>query len=258
MSQQSRRGPKILHLDIETSPHIVYCWGLFKENISTKQVIEASRTICYAAKWHKKKDVLFDSLNYSSEEEMIEGIWSLLDEADVVVHWNGKRFDMPTLNKEFMRFGFEPPSPYKQIDLLHVARREFKFASNKLDYVAQSLGLGAKVKHVGFELWVGCLQDDPKSWRTMERYNIMDVRLLEKLYYQFLPWIKDHPNYALYTDPKRPCCPNCGSGVQSRGVEHTKTMSYRRYQCTKCGTWSRGRTNVSTDQQKINTLTQAK
>lgn len=256
MSQQS--GPKILHLDIETAPHIVYCWGLFKETISTKQVIEASRTICYAAKWHKKRQVEFDSLYYSDEETMIEGIWHLLDEADVVIHWNGKRFDIPTLNKEFMRFGFPPPSPYKQIDLLHIARREFKFASNKLDYVAQSLGLGAKVKHTGFELWIGCLNDDGKSWRIMERYNKMDARLLEKIYNTFLPWIKDHPNYALYTDPKRPCCPNCGGAVQSRGVEHTKTYSYRRYQCIKCKTWARGRFSISTENQKKNTLTQAK
>lgn len=252
----TKRGPSILHIDIETAPHVVYCWGLFKENISTKQVIEASRTICYAAKWHGKRGVVYDSLNYSSEEEMVAGLWHLLDEADAVTHWNGKRFDIPTINKEFMKYGWEPPSPYKQIDLLHVARRQFKFASNKLDYVAQFLGLGAKVKHIGFELWVGCLGGDDKSWRIMERYNKEDVRLLERLYKRFLPWIKDHPNYGLYVDSERPVCPNCGGLVHSRGIEHTKTQSYRRYQCTKCGTWARGRTNITGENPRKNSLTQ--
>ncbi|NIV35232.1 MAG: hypothetical protein GWN58_38990, partial [Anaerolineae bacterium] len=52
-------------------------------------------------------------------EGMLEGAWELLDEADAVVHYNGKKFDIPTLNREFVKYGFTPPSPYKQIDLYH-------------------------------------------------------------------------------------------------------------------------------------------
>ena len=70
---------------------------------------------------------------------MLEGIHKLLDEADAVIHYNGKRFDIPSLNKEFLLNGMFPPAPFKEIDLLTVARGRFRFVSNKLDYVAQQL-----------------------------------------------------------------------------------------------------------------------
>ena len=84
---------------------------------------------------------------------MLEGIHSLLDEADAVCHYNGTKFDMPTLNKEFLVHRMTPPPPMKQIDLLRVVKSQFRFPSNKLDYVAQRLGLGKKKDHEGHTLW---------------------------------------------------------------------------------------------------------
>ena len=77
---------------------------------------------------------------------MIKEIHKLVDEADAIITYNGKRFDMPILNKEFLLLGFDLPSPYKDIDLLNTARQNFKFASNKLDYISQELGIGMKQK----------------------------------------------------------------------------------------------------------------
>jgi len=133
---------KILILDIETSPNLVWTFGLFQQNISINQIVEPSTVMCWAAKWLDKKKVYFSSIYDTTPSKMIKEIHKLVDEADAIITYNGKRFDMPILNKEFLLLGFDLPSPYKDIDLLNTARQNFKFASNKLDYISQELGIG--------------------------------------------------------------------------------------------------------------------
>lgn len=246
---------KILYLDIETAPNKVYAWGLWDQNIGINQIEEPGYTLCWAAKWHGEKDMLFDSLSHSTMLDMITKIHGLLEEADAVVHYNGTKFDIPTLNKEFILMNLDPPANYKEIDLLKVARRQFRFPSNKLDYVSQALGLGKKTKHMGMALWKGCMEDDAACWKTMEKYNKQDVLLLEKVYKRMLPWVKNHPNYGLYTDTERPACRNCGSAkVAKRGTEFTAVGKYQRYKCTKCGSWGRGATLLNTKENRRNLL----
>jgi DNA polymerase elongation subunit (family B) len=245
---------KLLLIDIETAPNKVYCWGLWDQNIAINQVEEAGYTLCYSAKWYGKTETLFDSLQQSSMKKMIKSVHKLLEEADAVIHYNGRRFDIPTLNKEFILLGLDPPSGYKEIDLLQVARRKFKFQSNKLDYVAQSLGIGSKVKHKGMDLWRGCMNNDTACWKQMERYNKQDVQLLEKVYKRMLPWIQSHPNYGLYSDSDRPVCRNCGSSqVIKKGTEYTAVGKYQRYKCRKCRTYLRGSIlqNTSEERKKL-------
>lgn len=249
---------KILDLDIETAPNIVYTWGLFNQNVSLDQIVESGHTLCWAAQWRGSKQPMFKSIFHDSEEEMINTIHSLLDEADVVVHYNGRKFDIPILNKEFVKNGLVPPSTYQQVDLLETARRNFRFTSNKLDYVSQFLGLEAKLEHKGMKLWVGCLNGDKKSWDTMKKYNIQDVKLLQRLYDRLLPWIYNHPNLALYTDSEEPMCTNCGStNLIKKGIESLKTQSYQRLKCKDCGTNVRGRSTVLSLSKRRAVLTQS-
>jgi predicted RNA-binding Zn-ribbon protein involved in translation (DUF1610 family) len=181
---------------------------------------------------------MFDSIQKSGKQKMLDSVHKLLDEADAIVHYNGSRFDIPILHKEFLLSGMPPPAPSKQIDLLQVARRQFRFVSNKLDYVSQALGLGSKTEHEGHALWVKCMNDDRKAWKIMEEYNKNDVVLLEKVYDKFKAWIKNHPNHNAYS--ANACCPNCGSSkLQKRGTAITTTRHYQRFQCQQCGTWSR-------------------
>ena len=195
--------------------------------------------MCWAAKWLGDKKVMFDSVHQSKPKDMLKGIHKLLEDADAVVHYNGTKFDIPTLNKEFLLHDLRPPSPYKQIDLLRSVRSNFRFPSNKLDYVAQRLGLGSKHQHEGHSLWVRCMAGESKAWKVMEAYNKQDVVLLENVYHKVLPWIKNHPNRNLFSG-KEHVCPNCGShSIQRRGTARTISGTYQRYQCTSCGTWSR-------------------
>lgn len=236
--------PKILLLDIETAPNKVYTWGLWDQNIATNQVMETSYVLCWAAKWYGRKEVVFDSVKRSGMKAMLGHMHKLLDEAEIVVHYNGLKFDVPTLNKEFIQLGFAPPAPYKQIDCMKEVKRMFRFQSNKLDFVADALGLGAKAKHEGFKLWVKCMEGDLLAWKRMERYNRQDVALLEKLYLRLRPWIEKHPNLGAFEDIM--ACPKCGSEKrQQRGYAVTQMQKYPRYQCQGCGAWYRGNKSVS-------------
>jgi len=238
---------KILHLDIETAPNRTYTWGLFNQNIGINQIEEPGYTLCFAAKWHGKSGIIFESIHSEKRKgDMVRAIHKLLEEADAVVHYNGTKFDIPTLNKEFLIHGLEAPAPYREIDLIKVVRSRFRFTSNKLDYVSRVLKLGGKTPHKGMELWKECMAGNDAAWKTMKQYNIQDVRLLERLYKKLLPWIKNHPNYGLYVDNSRPVCKNCGSTrVVKKGIEITAVGKYQRYRCSKCKTPMRGATMLN-------------
>lgn len=231
---------RALVLDIETSPNLAYVWGLWDQNVGINQIVESQTVLCFAARWLGKKKVIFHSDHHDGHDEMVKAAWELINEADAVIHYNGKGFDIKHLNREFLLAGLGPPSPHKDIDLLTACRSRFKFPSNKLDYVAQALGLGKKVKHAGMELWIGCMRGDDESWKTMRRYNIGDIQLTEDLYYELLPWIKHHPHVGLYTGDLHSCT-NCGGlDLMRRGYLRTSASVFQRYCCNDCGAWSRG------------------
>lgn len=241
----SKGSPKVLFIDIETTPNLAHVWSLWKQNVGLNQLLEPTEMLCFAAKWQGGKRVHFFSQHKDGQEAMVEKAWGLLDEADVVVHYNGKRFDVPHLNREFLLAGLEPPSPYQQVDLLDTVKKRFRFPSMKLAYVSEALGLGGKVKHEGHELWLKCMAGDRQAWSRMKAYNVQDVILLEDLYGRLGAWVYGHPTTPLFEeDPSGSLkCPFCGSEeVQRRGYAYTKVSRYRRYHCQDCGKWSRSGT----------------
>lgn len=236
---------KILSLDIETSPNLVYAWGLFDQNIGLNQIKEVGGVLCFAAKFLDEKKVHFHAVwDKGGREEMVAAAHRLLSEADVVMHYNGRRFDIPHLNREFVLAGLTPPEPFADIDLLTVARGRFKFTSNKLEHVATQLGLEGKVSHEGFSLWTKVMGGDEVAQRRMRKYNIRDVTLLEDLYAVLQPWIRNHPSRPLYDG--HGSCPACASvKVQRRGFAYTKVSKFQQYQCQACGHWFRGAKRIS-------------
>ena len=237
---------RLLVLDVETRPNLAYVWKIWDENIGINQIEESTEVICWGAKWVGKHKVTFRSVYDDGKQAMLDALWHMLDEADVVIHYNGRKFDIPHINREFIEADMTPPSPFQQVDLLSAIRKKFRFTSNKLEYVAQRLGLGEKLKHEGFDLWRRCMANEPSAWRLMRQYNINDVALTELLYEKLLPWIPGIPSFAAY-EGKR-VCPACGSiRIQSRGYAYTSQSRYHRFRCNDCGKWSRD-TRIAKDE----------
>lgn len=235
---------KTLLIDIETTPNLAHVWGLWDQNVGLNQLLVPTEMLCFAAKWYGEPKMFFGRKWFGppeDKEQMLGLVHRLLDEADVVMHFNGRRFDVPHLNREFVQAGWQPPAPYQQVDLLSAVKKQFKFPSNKLEYVLTALGLQGKVKHEGHELWIKCMADDPKAWRKMTTYNKRDVRALEDLYNRIQPWVPNHPNAGLFVeDPEAgQVCPGCGgSNLTMQGHRYTSIGKYQRYQCTDCWKWS--------------------
>jgi hypothetical protein len=250
---------KILVLDIETAPSLAYVWRYFQENISPKQVKAHSRIMSFAAKWLGEAGYIFRSNEGDNDREIIEELISLLSEADIVIAHNGQKFDIPAIRARALVHGLNPPSPVKIIDTYLVAKKEFKFPSNSLEYLADVMGCSYKKEthknFPGFVLWSECLKGNPAAWEEMKMYNIQDIFVLEELYLRMRPWITNHPNVSVEREEVRedvPRCPKCNSpSLQKRGFTFTKIGKYPRFQCTDCGGWGRGRYTLEKKNENI-------
>lgn len=233
---------KMLGLDIETAPALVYSFSAFKTNIGYNQVVEPPRIIAFSAQWKGSKSVQFYSEYHHSRGEMLEALHSLLDEADVVVTFNGDSFDLPWIEGEFIAEHMKPPSPVMKVDLYKVVKKHSRWLHKKLAVVADRLIGDQKIPHQGFGLWMDCLRGDEetkrKAWNLMRRYAKKDTALLWPIYEDLLPWIKlPHP----VSRAEGLVCRNCGSDhLQRRGVSRTLQGEYPKYQCQKCGKWQKG------------------
>lgn len=244
---------QILLLDIEISPTIVPVWGLFNNHsIPTGNIMGNSEVLSWAAKWHGEDSCEYSSLRMvghtpAGKRKMLKAIYDMIAKADVVVGYNSNSFDLKILNKEFLLQGWASPGTYKTVDLLRAVKNRFRFTSNKLDYVAQALGLGSKDKHPGMPMWLTCMNKTLKgtpeyesAWDSMEQYNVQDVFLTENLYNRILGWIPNHPSFSAFDNAH--VCPNCGGNhLQRRGKALTTSLTYQRWQCKDCGAWSRSK-----------------
>jgi len=228
---------KILLFDVETTPNISYTW-FGKYEVDVIEFVEEGYIMSFAYKWLGEKKVKAHSISNLSRRELVKELWELFNEADIIIAHNGNQFDIKWANRAFILHGFKPPSPYKQIDTLSIARTKFKFNSNKLNDLGKYLGLGSKIETGGFKLWKKCMAGDKRAFNEMIRYNKQDVVLLEKVYLKLRPYMHNHP---LAVDVNQFACPVCGSRrVQKRGWMITAGGIYRkkRYQCQECGKWS--------------------
>ena len=240
------KKPKVLTWDIETSPAIVYSWGLFGQDHSTSQIIEPSRVLCFAAKWLDRKACEFYSEFHDGHQDMIAQAWRLLDEADIVISQNGIGFDTKHMNREFLLAGFGPPSPFVDIDLLRVNRANFKFLSNKLGYVTEAVGLPTKLETGGMDLWKRVLANEPSAWAKFKKYNVRDVQVTEKLYLLLAQggWIKG-VHAGLFSHDMT-VCHSCGSpDLTPVGVMYTRTAAYPKALCV-CGVFNKVLNNGQT------------
>lgn len=241
-------APRVLLWDIESAPALGYVWGKWEQNVLEFQTDWYMLSIAW--KWLGEKNTYvkglcdFESFAIDPENDypLAELAHALFCEADVVIAHNGIAFDTKKAQARMIFHGFDPPTPFKEVDTLKIARRHFAFTSNRLGDLCKLLGIGAKEDTGGFQTWLGCMRGDPKAWARMKKYNRVDVVILEQLYLKLRPWATGTPNLATIGD-KPDACPKCGTAAEMkpRGYAHTAVSRRMRYQCSNCGAYSSGR-----------------
>jgi hypothetical protein len=250
--QKKSDGPRMLVIDIETSPILARIWSLWSTFTALNQIDVDWHLMSFAAKWYDSDEIIYmdqsKEKDITNDKKMLKVIWKLLDEADIVITQNGKKFDTKKINARFVMNGMQPPSSYRNIDTFLIAKRHFGFTSNKLEYMTDKLCTKYKKlshgKYPGNKLWEECLKGNMDAWAEMEEYNKYDVLSLQELYDVLVPW-DDRINFTVYFEDDR--C-SCGStDLRKNGIYYTNANKYQKYKCKDCGKEYRDRKAIKSD-----------
>jgi uncharacterized protein YprB with RNaseH-like and TPR domain len=234
-----QRGPRILFLDIETTPISAYVWGLWDQNISPDHIIEDWKVLCFGYKWADEDEahvIGWPNFTTNVEYNLMFELFNLLENADIVVTHNGQRFDIKKINSKFFEHKIMRPANYKVVDTLKIAKRTFSLLSNRLDYIDKLLGGAGKLENEGMQLWIKCMRGDTAAWDKMIAYNLRDVLVLEEVYLEIRGWDRSHPNVAHYYEDEWVHCPSCG-GIDLESVKpvYTQVSRFPAFRCMDCG-----------------------
>lgn len=242
-------SPKILFLDIETAPMVVYAFQLKTDYITPDKIITPTFMLSWAAKWYGKDKIMSGVLSpiqviAHDDIEICKSVHKLLDDADIVVAYNGKRFDFRKLNYRFIVNNLNPPTTYRVVDPITTLRSRFGFDSNRLDFINTMLGISCKTE-TNFQLWADCVCGNAQALKKMVEYNKNDVVILEQNYLKLLPWISNHPQVATYTNDTETVCKRCSSVnlIRTDKFNFSNLGKYRIYMCSDCKTENTSRIN---------------
>ena len=241
---------KRLIADIENSPNLGYFFQLgYKETIHYNQLLKERAIICICAKYEgEKKLYRFIWKKNWNDERVLSGFAKLGKASDELVFHNGDKFDLPMMRARAIRYGIDFSFPIVAHDTLKIARSQFKFNSNRLDYLAQYLGVGGKISTGGFELWQEvCTNNEIRrglglptvpqkqinnALKKMVRYCDNDVIILEKVWNKLKPYAKHKSSVA----ETRVRCPEC-NGICAKQRTRVKASGHKTavMKCNKCG-----------------------
>lgn len=243
----NEKGPKILFIDIETKPILAHVWRLFDQNVGLNQIQEDWSILSYCAKFKGCDDVIYEDLqgsdDFEDDSKLLGNLWKLMNEADIIVGQNSKRFDVKKINARLVLNGYPKPSTFRQIDTLLIAKAQFGFTSNKLQYMTDKLCTQYKKlehgKFAGHLLWSECMKNNPEAWAEMKLYNVNDVLSLEELYDILSSWDSTLPNFDVYVDEILDM-----SEWDEDGFHYSNVGKYKRYRNKITGQQRRSRVNL--------------
>lgn len=250
-------SPKILFFDIETAPLRAHLWSMWQQGVGLNQIESDWYMLSFCCKWaHSDEVFYYDQRNAADIEddfELVSKLWEFLNEADIVVGQNSKRFDTKKANARFILNGLPKPSSYRQIDTMEIAKQQFGFTSNRLEYMTEKLcSTFKKSKHkkfAGHDLWSECLKGNLEAWQEMEEYNRLDVLSLEELYNILSSWDNKLPNFDVYCDEILDM-----NVWEKEGFHYTQLGKYQRYRNKITGQQKRSRVNLLTKEKRDSLL----
>ena len=249
------KKPKILLWDVESSFNQVLTFDLYPERIHHNNIVTERHIICISYKWYGEKkihtiSILDDPKRFKKDihddYHVVSEFRKIIEGADAIVGHYQDKFDIPMLNARLVYNRLNPLPKIVSLDTKFMASRNFKFNSNRLDYLGKFLGYKGKMENPP-NLWIDCFNGDKKAIEHMGKYNRQDIDVLDFVFTTLKPFVK---NYKLNMNMflKGAVCPTCGSeNLEWRGWNYTKVNKYRRFICKDCRSWSDFRHAVKDD-----------
>ena len=230
---------KRLFIDIETAPYNAYVWRCGKQfvsNDSLRYLPRDGNIICACWKWEGKKKVHSLQWDDTGDKQLIKDLMPVLLDADEIVAQNGDRFDIPYLNMRNLAHRMEPLPIWKTVDTLVIARKRFKFPSNRLDAMGKFL-LGEGKIRTDFEWWKEIKENNSqKHMALMVKYCKKDVVLLESVYTLLAGYHRAKSHVGVVNGRDKWTCSHCGSkSVRRDAKRHTAAGTLQhQMRCKDC------------------------
>lgn len=228
------RSTNILILDIERLPGLAEVWDQKTSFVPHYKFQRLPATICFAAsRYGEPNSTEFWSDWDQGHEAMVRRSWELYDRADIVVTYNGKRFDNKHLRTDWDVAGLGEPRPWKDVDLF-VVNKNLGLVSYSMQHAARVLGIGSKDGHYDAEMAARAMAGSELDQRRLKRYNIGDIRLTERMYDRRRGMMPTHPTLKGASGVLS--CNQCGSSsLEENGTYQAQVLVYPQYRCVRCG-----------------------
>jgi uncharacterized protein YprB with RNaseH-like and TPR domain len=227
-----------LFFDIETSPNVGLFWSAgYKQRVDYDNIIKERAIICIAYKWEEEKEVYCIQWDgKQSDKKLLQKFIEVANQSIELVGHNGDKFDLPWIRTRCLYHRIDMFPHYTSVDTLKISRSKFKFNSNRLNYIANYLGLGGKIK-TDFALWKKIvLQNDKAAMKKLADYCKRDVILLENVYNHLKFHTKHVTHYGVIFGQDKSSCPECGSDdlVRSNSRITSTGLKKIQYRCNTC------------------------
>lgn len=246
--------PDIYFIDIETSPWLSLCYGTIWEPIVVKilkytQILSMSyrkfgdKTTYHLAQ-NQFKSYKPGKLN---DRQLLIEISKIINKVakngGYVVAHNGDSFDWKIIQERVIYHRLPPLPDISTLDTKKLIKSVSRLPSNKLTHTSVFLGNGTKLKHEGMDMFVGCMDGDPKSWATNEKYNNKDVDIMHDDFTDLMPYVKLPATFSrINTDDNHMMnCSNLiclSTNLIKNGLRRAVNGWKQSYQCKDCGRYT--------------------
>ena len=237
-----KKGLKVAYLDIETSPYLVWTYGIFKTTISPTQIEQDTMITSAVLLYEDNKVPIVMNWNPNikdKDKQLLKDLMKHIRDAEVIIMQNGDKFDAPIIQDRLFKVGLEPLKNIITLDTLLWSKRSFKRASHSLNYRSKVCNLGGKIRQDMSDCIDVAKGNDTKQ-KQRTKYNIKDVLDTRTIFWKELDYYS-LPASALnilskYQDAI-PICIKCAAKRQKR-YDISQTPQYNI--CRSCGyKWSR-------------------
>lgn len=251
LSEPEPKKINVLYWDLESSLMGTLTFGIWNQNISGNRITKHSHLLSnsWAFNDEPPQGVRLSPEDVEGSNDLMVVVDSIkaIEKADLLVSFNGKRFDVPLLKTRALLHGLPPIKFPPHLDLMQEAKKNFRFPSNSMQNISLYLGEHGKLATSGRNLWERCYHyqnydDCNDALAQMLEYGLQDIDATRDLHKRLQGWFKSPVNIGLITkeingvntkDNRDLLCPHCSSkDVDKIGSKaYTSVSSFNIYRC---------------------------